>query len=295
MASALRALTLAILLSALPMTALAAATSSVTLSIQVELIDLDAGDGVAPSILFHPGTTSHVVAQAWHSASGLGDYREAYGSGPFAAVSVGAAATLSGSNARISGSGMASGTLLHAQGTAAGAGEAYSYFASARIPSLEFEVGQAFTLSANTKVLFSATADLEAVTTNGGGGGYVEYALAAASLDVGTPGAGRDGEPRSGDSLTVYAENLFDVVTDPATGAVLYTVSSGQSKSLSGVKILGSFTNATSGDLDGEMTAFAYVTGRSFMGLVPEPGECALLGVGLLVLGWRLRRSPVGR
>lgn len=290
--------------------ALAAASSSASLSnLTIRLVDLDPTDGVAASITFNELTYyaygSFVSAGAsYYDAStglGVGDGNSAYSptTAPFASNAVSGTVTNTTASASIVGGESVLGPhALSSAGSALGAnspGSYSNYSASAYVPNYYYYSNNSFTLSANTLVIFSATATLQASTTVGYNAvdGQSESATAAYSMSVsGTNGDGT-GSQSGSSGLTLSASYIGTFVTDdPLTGAGHYTYS-GDSQSFSR-KVSVSFANASDNSLTGYFNAQTSVSGGSNVSAVPEAStlSLALSGLGCAVL---MRRRPAAR
>jgi PEP-CTERM motif len=223
----------------------AASFASASMSdFRITLFDLNPTDGITPRITFpSPYQGDGAAAQA--------DNRESFapdGTGPF---NLNVATALSSARAVFNGTGPTNITSMTTSGSARGApGSSYSTNAS---------MFSDFTVTANTRVEFSALAKAEATTTIGQDPfGGSEQALAGA-----------------------FFNNVVGVAANFFPGESPGTVSS------AGVVTL-SFSNLTGGDMVGGLDINVGVQG--FSSTVPEPETYAMMVAGLGLLSFMLRR-----
>lgn len=278
------------------------ASASATLSnLQIQLIDLDPDDGIAPFITFAP---SEVSNQGWASAS-FRTPQEAQSSdetfssqlGPWQPGSAQAATTLSMATAMLSGNGTANGTNFLASGQATSPGDtvylpplpgttgaAASFFATVRAPA-SFS-GNSFTLSPSTIAVFSVAAEVQGAAIGGGtqdfSGGFVvragNFASARASMFVFGPAAsGGPGSQTSRNERNLWLSSSYNVLTGDWINAI-DSVSVGL-----GV----SFTNLTAAPMLGnlEIVVIAEGVANGNLSPIPEPATWALLLGGLALVG----------
>jgi hypothetical protein len=294
----------AVLLLAAP-SAMAASTASVTFTgVSLQLIDLDPGDGITPSIGFtggpsrgdssisftRPGTSGNESA-TFTGLAGAWSPGDASVSGPFSA----AAAVLAGD-------GTPSGSTLSATGAATapdggfclpgdfGVNNCFTAQAGygSTVQPLGFSGG--FTLSANTLMVLSLGVDI-AVSATGGGRTALfsdffsisgDVASANVSLLASGPGPSGSGFQSSNDSRFLSANAFYDF----GSGSFIPT-----SDAYTG-QVAVSFTNLSSASLDGSLSLSVGVNGSAYGDalLVPEPGAWALMLAGLAAVAGVARR-----
>jgi hypothetical protein len=243
--------------------AFAGSSAQATLdSLTITLIDLDPGDGVAPSISFVAGASraSAIVFQPF----GVFDGDVASGSGPWSNVGASVTLSLGGAAATLQGAGAdGSGASLHVSGQAAdpGAplGASVQYQAQVWAP---YVAAGAFVLSPWTAVTVSAAASLSTTTQSG-----------ATSHDV------------AGASAYIFLEATGDVITLDCE-----SVADQQCTAVDGRQLSVSFSNAAGTSANGTFQAWAQVSGYSQAAAVPEPAETLLMFTGLCVVGDVVRR-----
>ena len=283
-----------LLLLAGPVTAHAAASSSASVGpFTIQLVDLNPLDGILPSIIWSSlssGFGSQVTADASDTAASNFQSASTYGLNSFSGVAVtantalsGAAAsvvagpnTLSPAGATLSASGHAYGTLV--------AGQTSTYSAESVAPS-HFAYQDYFTLSANTALIVTANATVNATTSVGFQTGYGgEDAFAGAWLTV----WGLTSQTGGAGSQNTYAELNAAAGYAVAPGPTYL----GESQSLSG-PLSGSFLNLTGTSMNGFLKAGTYALGSSMVAAVPEPETYAMYLAGLALMGatvWRKKR-----
>lgn len=257
----------------------ATATTSAVATIsnmQIQLIDLDPNDGIAPSITYcggaicgsssfggvYRGRASDVdKEQLNYSKTLFGNSAASVTSGPASAQ----ASVFSGPN----------GLSLTVSGTAIGSGFAAGAFAVDNFSS--------FTLSNNTLLTITADASYSAALD---GGRDTVYEEATVYFDFRLYGPDSDGigccqNSEAGGFTGIYAELFYDEEGNPQ-----YV---GSSMSGSGRMEI-SFGNVSGGDLGGSLWAGVRVTGVSNALPVPEPSTNVLLVAGLGVVGFLTRR-----
>jgi PEP-CTERM motif len=270
--------------------------SSATLGpIQVQLFDLNPLDGVGPSITFLTnGNGSGNYAYAYASNYSLGIYagETNYGSNSFSSVSANANIPSTFSTASIT-SGpnetSAQGVSLSASGQVSGTSnnDSNSYSAYALAPNSYYNGN--FVLSAYTMVTFSALATSSATTTVGNvpyqGS---EYAQASAGLSVSGSAPLGAGYQNSSANVSSYASYTYSYAWDDQAQQYVYTYSGQQDSSTNMVGV--SFTNLTSADKQGTVSANVYAYGSSSIAAVPEPETYAMLLAGMGVIATIARR-----
>jgi hypothetical protein len=255
------ALALATLLGACSVFAGSSAEATLD-SLIITLVDLDPGDGVAPSISFVGGASraSAVVFQPF----GVFDEDVASGSGPWA--DIGAAVTLSLGRAAgsLEGAGAdGSGASLHVSGQAADPGTplgaAVQYQAQVWAP---YMAAGAVVLSRKTTLTISAAASLSTTTQSG-----------AASHDFATAGA------------YLFLEGTGDVATLVCESTASQQCTTGDARQLSVT-----FSNTAGTSVNGTFQAWAQVAGYSQVAVVPEPAGALSLLAGLCIVGGVVRQ-----
>lgn len=265
----------------------AAASSSATLGdLTIELVDLNPGDGISPSISFAGVATG--ASRAFNSDPFQHPDDEVFAAGPFVAFSVSTSTLHSASGASVTGGAPATltgastliGTIMaggYANGTSAFLGlDESGYSASGGV---NYHLSTQFTVSANTLVLFSAAGTVAAsVTTSYVDSPYnYEYATAFADIRVEGPGASGGGLQSSFDELGLFFDNL-----------------SGPNADTSSRSLAASFTNLTGSSMDGKFHAAVSANGVSYAAAVPEPSAYWLAAAGVAVLGMAARRRKPG-
>jgi hypothetical protein len=287
--SALAAVALAGLAVVEPACAGSFASASVA-SFNFQLFDLNATDGIVPSVTFSGGGGQYSTVQASATDPSSGSQsNSAWSLVAFGPATVNSAVGLGSAQASVAGSLDAGGLALRASGAALGSTLTFAptqFNASAALANYG---ALSFNLTPFTLISFSGQANLAVQTTLGGpeGGGFPgESAQANASISVTGPSApGGAGFQNSIDTRSLFAS--YSTVFDPATGQIVYA---GQAQTLVNEPLSASFTNYTNGGLSGQLTLNVGVSGFSPLTAVPEPSCAALLLVGLAGLGWRARR-----
>jgi hypothetical protein len=263
----------------------AAATSSATLgNVRITLIDLDAGDGIAPSIAFLPGPQyiggPYVSGNAHSFVPGeeFGNF-ERMGSKADASISDSAHTALASSAASVTGAAGGAGfSGLSASGAAQSALDGYGrYHGFATVPAASG--GQGFVLSANTMVQFSMTGSATASYTLGYNAQSSEGEFASALLRLLVSGAAADG---LGELTDVQQQSaaVMSFIGESAPGP--------DSASWSGL-LTASYSNLSAQSSLGHFYAEANVDGLS-VSAVPEPETYAMLLAGLGLVGALARR-----
>jgi hypothetical protein len=262
-----------VLAVALAPAARATSTADATLSdFHIDLRDLAPADGVAPSLVFSPGTTS--VASAANVSPGANEYWQQRGSGPFAPVSSSGSLFGNGGSASFSGDPSGAGATLAAHafggpGFGLGSGSAQAYVDNQ--PSGDIS----FVLSPRTQVSFTG--------------------LAALDWRASDPLAVAEGEVQlqfwqftDGNFVTLASDDFVRgwqrVPGDPQAGSDARPVTI-------------TFANATDAavTLNFGVQAFAFASEDQVpVTAVDEPGGAWLLLAGALPLAWAARRRQVG-
>jgi hypothetical protein len=273
----------------------AGSSSSATFgNLVITLTDLNAGDGIAPSLSFNANGHAYVLGETLGWGDSYQDKLYAYTAPQQQGVTSGQVGTdwSSASSSVTAANTVAGFTALSATG-AAGSGldgyGAYRSYATGADPFFN-----TFTLSANTKVTFSTTASAQVRTSMGYNldADQDEYAYAHLLLAVGGSVGGQD-------QYDVQERELFATfnVRDDGT-------TEGVSDSWSGL-LSASFSNTSGVDAFGEMQAFVSTEGYSAtwdgvtpelspilspVAAVPEADTYAMLLAGLALVGGVARR-----
>ncbi|GGY46485.1 PEP-CTERM sorting domain-containing protein [Pseudoduganella albidiflava] len=263
--------------------ALADASSSAAFgNLVITLTDLDTGDGIAPSLTFNLNGPSFIDSRA----EGFGEVSESYQFQNYAPQQGGLftgethSAWSSSVGSIMTANNVAGFTWMSAEGAAHSALDAYGTYRAASIGATPENT---FTLSANTAVTFSVTADMHARTSMGYNleADMAEYATSHALLNVG----GMVNGTFVTDAQERYIDAGFDVLDDNTVVGV--------SNSWDGV-LSASFANTGGAETSGFLQTFVIVEGYSSVwdGVtpVPEPGTYAMLLGGLALLGVAARR-----
>lgn len=272
------------LCAALPASAASNASASIS-NFTVTLFDLNPNDGVAPSISYLTSPYGSFVSTSANDSTSGSQSGNGFSFLPFGPASSTSAAGVASASGQVSGN-LGSGLLITAAGSAGGAVlPGFSSSFSAEAFGAYFGFG--FQLSPFTLVVFEGTVDLLAQTTVGAESDpqffffNTENAFAGASINVSGPAAGGGGgNQNSSDGRSLFAN--FQQVFNPDTGNFEFV---GETQTLSGVSVAGSFTNFSSGTLQGSLTFSASVGGQSSVTAIPEPGTWALMLAGLLGVG----------
>jgi hypothetical protein len=272
--------------------ALADAYGSATIgNVTVTVIDLDPNDGIAAGIAFMPDPTKYyggalVRGYANTGPNGSQDpgtqLKTFFVRGAWQATNVhdGATVDLAHVQGDLTGSGSGVGfsdlSLEGAAGsTATGRSHFWGWGSVPGNPGGHLD----YVLAANTKVVFSIDASLNAGTTIGHVAGAPDSESAMAMVGLYASGTAPDG--------TTLVEDLQE-----RTARVAYVDGApmgGGTDSWSGV-VTASFSNVGLQGSAGEFWAYASIEGDSVVAAVPEPSTWAMLLGGLAFVGTRLRR-----
>lgn len=258
--------------------ALANASSSATFgNLVITLTDLNTTDGITPSLTFNLNGPSFIDSRV----EGFGEVSESYQFQNYAPQQAGLftgethSAWSSSIGSIMTANNVAGYTSMSAEGMALSGLDAYGNYRAASIGATP---DNTFTLSANTAVTFTVTADMRAGTTMGYNleADMAEYASTHALLNVG----GMVNGNFISDAQERYIDAGFDVLDDNTTVGV--------SNSWSGL-LSASFANIGATEASGFLQTFVIVEGYSSVwdGVtpVPEPGTYAMLLGGLALLG----------
>lgn len=282
-----------------PASAWAAASSSASISnLTIQLIDLDPLDGVTPWITFAGNSYAFTSAQdtgpaAFPDGTSVGGaaFDAVARSDSAAATHATAAATGSSPALPITGSLTLAGSLLGSGSTGGTVGAPGNWAAYDALSMWNGFFSNAFTLSAKTRVVFSATAQgTAAVTTaydpSAFGSNYnYEYAGAAAAFYLYGPSSSGNGNQNVSDTPSVAVNNTS--AFDPITNAYVVPAPASFNQTIGGA-----FVNNTAGDMSGSFYAYVQAYGQSWVSAVPEPATPTLLLAGLGAVGAVARRRP---
>jgi hypothetical protein len=260
----------------------------------IMLYDLDAGDGIAPSLTFSsPNFSTYLFAVA--TSSGVGYETQTSETVRPIGSGLGVSAVTGLARADVSVVGVSSSPALGlASAAASGAARALAdnsahYAASTRVPDLTVN---GFTVSPHTLALFSVRATADASTTLGydPSTGREEFASASVSMGVyGSSALGSYGYQMSEVYLAAYA-----AYHDEGAGWIGET---DRNAGLLGV----TFSNLTDFGLGGTFYAGIDISGESSLPFgaaavspAPEPETCALLLAGLAMTVGLARRRKAG-
>lgn len=250
----------------------ATSTSSATLNgFTVTLVDLDPGDGIAPSIAW-PATDlfgSLVRARADDSA-GIFHQSEVVSPQPFAPGSLSQSTDVAQASASIAGS-LPTGLSFLAQGSSLGSNADYGAVAEVGRDIL----GLSFTLSPHTQVVFSGSIDLFAQTTRSVAQGPLEFANATAVVTVFGSG---------GLAGSSFARSLSALCTQVQSTCV------GQTLSQSAIPLSLTYTNVGASGAAGSLYVSLRIGGDS-LPPVPEPATALMMLAGVAMLGARCRKA----
>lgn len=290
MKSALNALALACLAGAAS-PVLADAYGSATFSnVRVTLIDLNPGDGIAPSIVFMPDPGKYASGAY---IGGVAQTGQPNGNEPgniydsFNRTSASSQSNINGSihNALASSSASVTGSATGAGFSAASvSGSALStavqsafFTADAFIPDISAH-NLIFSLSANTEVVFSVDASMSVRTTIGHTAGAASGESAGAELQLYAAGPG----------LNLHMEQDLEQ-KEVDVGWMPGDAPGGATDSWSGV-LSASYSNLSNRSHEGEFGAEAHLYGISVANAVPEPSTYAMLLAGLGLVATQARR-----
>lgn len=257
--------------------AFAASSASASIGpLSFQLIDLNPLDGVTPWITFaSTGYDNFIYVQAQRSDLTLSDYSELGGASPWATASLTASAGAAQAAASIAGTGVAHGSTLLASGSIgdfqAAAGNYALFNTAARAP---YYTSNAFTLSANTLLVISGTANVTASAV-----GFLGFGAnsAAANVELTVSGAGGGGGGYQ------IAADFISVSDSTYLGNESFNLATGRTLAVS-------FLNLTNGSLNGDLQLSVSAGGVSHANPVPEPETYALMLAGLALIGKLVRR-----
>jgi len=241
--------------------ALADATASATFSqLQVQLVDLDPTDGIAPSVTFQGGSTISMWA---YSPGGIGAFQNSW-SGAFAQESHEVIEPTSQSSFALTGDAFtAPGALV-----AANAAAQYSYFSEAYTEF--YFLGGSFTLSAHTELIISGhESNSVDITSTPAWLQSNQVAMAGSYLTIAGPDGAGVNTSSLQDAMFALGNEAHGNSSNEGELSVSYS-------NFDGASILGT--------IDGGISA---VTTSA----IPEPDAVGLLALGALVVAGAMRRS----
>jgi hypothetical protein len=241
--------------------AIASGTSDATLSdLRIQLVDLDPGDGIAPTVSFDSAGGGSFVAV---------ENTSKWGNGAFANISAGITGGPVGGTASISGnilSGLKLQTTAYTNSTVENGfeSEAFQFLKMADDSPLPF------TLSANTRMVVSGHAVVNAETT-------------LTKSDI-----------LGGEVFLALVDTLEDAFAGKYSGLAILTAAAGLQRANpisdhEHADMSISFTNATDASATG-LFSVAVLASADTLVPVPEPGSGGLMVAGLGLVGLMLRR-----
>jgi len=246
----------------------AGGTSETISNLHITLVDLDPGDGIAPSINFdtygHSTAFSEVAV-----AGGLSDSKYFSGIGPFAPVMSNAwLGALFGASASITGDAFTTGATVHTSASSEDIAQMSIGESTIGFGNDVQDVG--FTLSAHTALVisgdesFSATVEHRQASEQADGGMILEIMAA-------TPGG------------------PAGVILNP--GVYMDQSMSGTSRSVD-ESFTATFSNTTASTIGGSLSGYlgSYAISQGTPSQVPEPLSAAMLLTGVMVVASRARR-----
>lgn len=293
----------ALLLAAQPALAASTATLQFT-TVNMQVIDLDPNDGIAPSVSLSGGLSRGEATYGFSRPGSSGEESATFTglSGTWSPGSASVMGDFGSASAALSGSGVPSGSSLSASGTATAPGDGYclpgiggsnTCFTSRASFSASVDpagFSSSFTLSPNTLLVFTVDANIAVAATGGGRVAQFDSFLftfgdttsVSASLSVSGAGPTGSGFQSSSDNRSLFANAFYDF------GSGAFIPSSDSYSGQLGV----SFTNLSSGELTGTFMMGFRVSGTAYGDalLVPEPSAWALMLAGLATVAGVARR-----